>query len=73
MADRAGTAIVPVIREGKIYEVEVELGDETHGVVQVLKGIAPGDTVATAGGYGLPDGCPVKIVADLATSKDAGR
>jgi multidrug efflux pump subunit AcrA (membrane-fusion protein) len=69
VADNSGTAVATVIREGQAHEVEIELGTETHDLVQVLKGISPGDMVATAGGYGLPDGCPVKIVADLAAAR----
>jgi multidrug efflux pump subunit AcrA (membrane-fusion protein) len=65
VADNAGTPVVTVIRDGKAFEVEVELGAETDEVVQVLKGLSAGDVVATAGGYGLPEGCPVQVVADL--------
>ena len=73
IADHAGKAIITVIREDKAFEVEVELGAHTSDSVQVLKGLSAGDMVITAGGYGLPEGCPVKIVADLATAKTAGR
>jgi hypothetical protein len=38
---------------------------ETRDQVQVLKEISPGDMEATVGRYGLPNGCPVKIVPDL--------
>jgi RND family efflux transporter MFP subunit len=70
VADRSGTAVVTLIRDGQAHETDVELGVETHDQVQVLKGISPGEMVATAGGYGLPDGCPVKIVADLAAVRN---
>jgi membrane fusion protein (multidrug efflux system) len=63
IADRSGAPVVTVIREGKAHEIEVETGTETDEFVQVLKGLHAGDVVATEGGYGLPDGCPVKIVA----------
>ncbi|MGN6136753.1 MAG: hypothetical protein ACTHOU_19910, partial [Aureliella sp.] len=63
IADRSGTPVVTVIREGKAHEIEVETGTETAEFVQVLNGLHAGDVVATKGGYGLPDGCPVKIVA----------
>jgi multidrug efflux pump subunit AcrA (membrane-fusion protein) len=53
--------VVTVIRDDKAYEVEVELGAQTHQWVQVLKGLSPGDVVVTAGGCGLPEGCPVRI------------
>ncbi len=71
VADRSGTSVVTVIRDGQAHEIEVELGVETHDEIQVLKGISPGDMVATAGGYGLPDGCSVKIVNDLAMARTA--
>ena len=69
IADHAGKAIITIIRDDKALEVEVELGARTSDSVQVLKGLSAGDTVITAGGYGLPEGCPVKIVTDLATAK----
>ena len=71
VADHSGTPVVTVIREGKAFETEVELGAETHQLIQVAKGLSSGDLVATAGGYGLPDGCPVRIVEDLAAAKAA--
>lgn len=73
VADRSGTAVVTVIRDGQAHEIEVELGVETRDQIQVIKGIAPGDMVATAGGYGLPDGCPVKVVTDLGSARTASR
>ncbi len=64
IADHSGTSVVTVIRDHKAYEVKVELGTETNDLVQVLKGLSPGDIVATVGGYGLPEGCPVEIAAE---------
>ena len=61
IADHSGTAVVTVVREEKAHEVEIELGAQTHDWVQVLKGLSPGDIVVTAGGYGLPEGCPVRL------------
>jgi multidrug efflux pump subunit AcrA (membrane-fusion protein) len=66
IADHSGTFVVTVIRDGAAHEVEVKTGAETDDLVQILKGLAPGDKVATAGGYGLPEGCPVEVVANLA-------
>jgi len=43
------------------------LGVETGTMVQALDGLAPGDTVATAGGYGLPAGTPVRVEPSLTT------
>jgi multidrug efflux pump subunit AcrA (membrane-fusion protein) len=65
IADHAGTAVVTVVRDDRAYEVDVMLGARTVDSVQVVKGLSAGDTVITAGGYGLPEGCPVKIVSDL--------
>jgi HlyD family secretion protein len=64
VADHSGTSVVTVIRDQKAYEVKVELGTETADSVQILKGLSAGDVVATVGGYGLPDGCPVEIAAE---------
>jgi membrane fusion protein (multidrug efflux system) len=66
VADHAGTAVVTVIADGKAREVEVALGVQTLEQVQITKGLEAGQWVATEGGYGLPDGCPVKIVSSLA-------
>lgn len=61
IADRDGTPVVTVIRDGKAYEVEVLLAGRTNELVQVIKGLSTGDLVATEGGYGLPEGCPCKV------------
>ena len=73
IADHAGTPVVTLIQDGKAQETEVELGAETHQLVQVTQGLSAGDVVATAGGYGLPDGCPVRIVDDLAAASVAAK
>ena len=64
VADHSGTPVVTVIRDGKAYEVEIETGAEARELVEIRQGLSPGDAVATAGGYGLPDGCPVQITAE---------
>jgi len=63
VADRSGTPVVSVVREAKSYEVAVKLGAQTQEHVQIVEGVAPEDWVVTEGGYGLPDGCPVEILA----------
>jgi len=70
VADNSGTSVVTVIREGKAYETEVEIGVKTAHFVQVIQGLAVDDLVTTAGGYGLPQGCPVQIVAKAASKND---
>lgn len=64
IADRAGTPVVTVVRDGKSFEVEVRLGIQTKEKTQVIEGLAPGDTVVIEGGYGLPEGCPVRLIGD---------
>ena len=73
VADNSGTPVVTVIRDGKAHEIEVETGTETLDLVQILKGLSAGDLVATVGGYGLPEGCPVKVVADLSMANSDAR
>jgi len=60
VADREGTSILHVVRDKKAYEVRVSIGADTRGYVQIINGLSPGNLVITEGGYGLPDGCPVK-------------
>ncbi|HVT26735.1 MAG TPA: efflux RND transporter periplasmic adaptor subunit [Lacipirellulaceae bacterium] len=62
VADHNGAAVVTVIRNGKAYETTVTVGAQAEGRSQILSGLSPGDTVATKGGYGLPDGYPVEIL-----------
>jgi len=62
IADRSGTPVVSIVRDGKSFETEVRLGVQTQEKAQVIDGLARGDTVITEGGYGLPDGCPVSLL-----------
>lgn len=64
VSDNSGVPVVTLVRDGKAYETEVQLGGHTPGFVQVLDGVAPGDLVAVEGGYGLPHGCPVSLRGD---------
>lgn len=66
VADHSGTAVVTVIKNGKAFEVEVTLGVQTDDQIEITQGLAASQWVVTEGGYGLPNGCPVKIVSDLA-------
>ena len=66
VADHAGTPVVTVVRNGKAHEVEVTLGTRTQDLVQVTAGLEEGDVVVTEGGYGLPDGCPVRVAPESA-------
>ena len=62
IADRAGSPVVTVARDGKAHEIEVVLGARTHDFVEITQGLSAGDWVVTEGGYGLPEDCPVKIL-----------
>jgi len=64
IADHAGTPVVTVIRDGKATEVPVTVGVRTERFAQIIDGLSTGDVVATKGGYGLPEGCPVEIVSN---------
>lgn len=77
VADRDGTPVVTVIREDKAYEQPVRLGVNAGNLVQVLEGLKDGDWIATEGGYGLPEGCPVRVTSEeseagLAAGRAAG-
>jgi len=63
VAERDGVAVLTVIRDGAAHEIEVRTGERAHGWVQILDGVAPGDLVATRGGYGLPEGQAVEVVS----------
>ena len=63
VSDKDGTPVVTVIRDGKAREVPVKPGIRTADQTQILDGLSQGDLVATKGGYGLPDGCPVVVAA----------
>jgi multidrug efflux pump subunit AcrA (membrane-fusion protein) len=72
IADKDGTPVVTVVRDNKAHEIEVLLGGRTDKLVQIVGGIFAGDLVAVEGGYGLPDGCPCKVLLESsATSSSA--
>ncbi|MFQ5424858.1 MAG: efflux RND transporter periplasmic adaptor subunit [Phycisphaerae bacterium] len=62
VADRDGTPVVTVLRNNKAYERPIQLGVIAEDQVQVIDGLEEGDLIATEGGYGLPEGCPVTIL-----------
>ena len=49
--------------DGKAARTKVELGQRRDGRVEVVKGIAPGETIVTAGQLKLRDGTPVTLAA----------
>jgi len=49
--------------DGKAQRTKVELGQRRDGRVEVVKGVAPGETIVTAGQLKLRDGTPVTLAA----------
>lgn len=75
---RGGAAFVFLVKDGKAVETRVRLGQRERAQVEILDGLAIGDTVVTAGQHKLRDGTPVEIVgtqpgAARGGAKDPGR
>jgi HlyD family secretion protein len=73
-----GTSVM-IVTNGHAEQVAVETGIRNDDVVQIIKGLAGGETVITRGSYGLPDKTKVKIAeapasepAKPGTAKPAG-
>jgi len=43
---------------------EVETGEIANNMVQIIRGISPGELVIVEGGYGLPDGTEVRLAEE---------
>lgn len=54
--------MVFVVRSGRAHEVPVKLGYANGDKLEVLEGLAEGDTVVTVGQEGLREGMPVRVV-----------
>lgn len=50
----------------------VQLGVRNSELTQILSGVAAGDSVIGAGGYGLPDGTQIKMEAPAPAEKEGG-
>lgn len=61
----AGAQSVYVIRDGRAERRRVRVGTDIEGRVEVLEGVAFGDTVITTGNALLRDGAAVRIVEPL--------
>ncbi|MCX5787327.1 MAG: efflux RND transporter periplasmic adaptor subunit [Elusimicrobia bacterium] len=64
LTDGSGPAVF-VIENGKAYKREVELGLQSDRFLEIRKGVQPGEKVAVFGLYGLKDGSPVDVLAEL--------
>jgi HlyD family secretion protein len=60
-AQDGGKSVMVVGADGAAHKKPVMLGITDGEDVQVLNGIAPGDTVITGGAYGLDEGTRVKV------------
>lgn len=48
--------------DGKAVQTKVKLGDRRNAEVEIAEGLAPGDTVVTAGQLKIRDGAPVTVI-----------
>ncbi len=61
LKDPEGATTVMVVGADKhAHQTKVQVGIRTADLVQITKGLAPGQTVVTVGAYGLPDNTQVK-------------
>jgi membrane fusion protein (multidrug efflux system) len=63
-----GATTVMIVKDGHAQQVEVQAGIRDGDRVQVIQGLAGGETVIVQGSYGLPDKTKVKI-AEAQTSE----
>jgi len=49
--------------DGRAHQQTVETGIRREDAVQIVKGLRSGDTVITAGAYGLPDNTKIRVAA----------
>lgn len=61
-------AVMVIGSDGRAHQKEVKVGLKQGGEAQILEGVNAGDTVITAGAYGLPDNTQVKV----AMAQEAG-
>ena len=55
------TTVMVVGQDNKAHQVEVETGIRSGDLIQITKGLQPGQSVVTTGAYGLPDNTQVKV------------
>lgn len=67
---RAQGAVIYTVAGDKVSEVKVRLGKRVDGKIEVLDGIAAGDTVVTAGNAQLSDGAKVEVVSTAAAAAE---
>ena len=67
----AGLSKVVLVRDGKVVEQVIELGERTDGIVEVRSGLTVDDVVVSDPSAALTTGTPVTIVSASAKSQDA--
>lgn len=65
LVEREGQVYVFKYKEGRVHIVEVDVGIEGRGLVEVKGDVVPGDTVITLGAEGLYDGAEVEIKGEV--------
>jgi multidrug efflux pump subunit AcrA (membrane-fusion protein) len=60
---------VYVLKEGKVHQRPVQKGMTKDTVVEIAKGVSPGEQVVTAGHEFLRDGIPVRLAAKVGKSR----
>ncbi len=56
--------IVYTVQAGKAQPMQVKTGIEQNGQIEILSGLQAGESVVAKGAYGIPDGTPIKAVAE---------
>jgi len=64
------TTVMVVGPDNKAHQTEVETGIRSGDLVQITKGLQPGQTVITTGAYGLPDNTQVKVASPQPQASD---
>jgi HlyD family secretion protein len=62
-APDGATTVMLAGGDGRAHQQAVETGIRHEGEVQIVKGLKPGDTVITAGAYGLPDNTKIRVAS----------
>lgn len=60
-APEGGSTVMVVGNDNHAHQTAVDTGIRNGGLVQVTKGLTPGQVVVTTGAYGLPDNTEVKV------------
>lgn len=62
IAERGGRKVVFLAKDERVAEIPVTLGERRGDLVEILRGVKPGDRVVQSPDAGLRDGARIKIV-----------